>query len=122
MAKKKPLFEHISKPLLDSRSFYQRQLKFVIYAFGFLAFCLGMGMIGYHFIADLGWVSAYHNAGMILSGMGEIDKMPTDAARIFSGSYAIFSGVIFIVTIAVMLSPIVHRLLHIMHIDEPRDK
>ncbi len=122
MTKKKPLFEHISKPLLDSRSFYQRQLKFVVYAFSFLAVCLGIGMIGYHFIAGLGWVSAYHNAGMILSGMGEIDKMPTDAARIFSGSYAIFSGVIFIITIAVMLSPIVHRLLHIMHIDETRDK
>lgn len=118
MAKKKiPLFEHTSKPLLDTRSFYQRQLKFMVYAFGFLAFCLGIGMVGYHLSTGMDWVSAYHNATMILSGMGEIDHMPSNAAKIFSGSYALFSGVVFLVTIAVMISPLVHRFLHIMHIE-----
>jgi hypothetical protein len=122
MARKKPIFEHTSKPLLDSQSFYQRQLKFVLYAFGFLAICLAIGMVGYHFIAGLDWVSAYHNSTMILSGMGEINHMPSDAAKIFSGTYALLSGVVFLVTIAVMLSPIVHRFLHIMHLEEPDDK
>ncbi|MFZ1678659.1 MAG: hypothetical protein WAT91_15365 [Saprospiraceae bacterium] len=129
MTKKKPLkkrteipFEHIGKPLLDQRSFNQRQFKYVLYAFCFLIICLGTGMLGYHFIGGLGWVSAYHNATMILSGMGEIDKMPTDAAKLFSGTYALVSGVVFLVTIAVMLSPILHRFLHKMHIEEPDDK
>ncbi len=88
----------------------------------FLAFCLGIGMIGYHRIAALNWVHSYHNATMILSGMGEIDEMPTNAARIFSGSYALFSGVVFLSTIAVLFSPVVHRFLHIMHVEEPEDK
>lgn len=115
-------FENTSKPLLDARSFYQRQLKFVLYAFCFLAIFLGIGMAGYHFIGDLRWVSAYHNATMILSGMGEIDKMPNDSAKLFSGTYALLSGVVFLVTIAVMLSPIVHRFLHRMHLEEPDEK
>jgi hypothetical protein len=120
--KNKALFEHTSKPLLDARSFYQRQLKFMLYAFAFLAFFLGIGMIGYHILADLDWVSSYHNATMILSGMGEIDSMPTNTAKIFSGTYALVSGVIFLVTIAVMLSPIVHRFLHRMHVEEPDEE
>ena len=120
--KDKSLFEHTSKPLLDTRSFYQRQLKFVLFAFGFLAVFLGIGMIGYHLLADLDWVSSYHNATMILSGMGEIDSMPSNAAKIFSGTYALLSGVIFLITIAVMLSPIVHRFLHRMHVEEPDEK
>lgn len=115
-------FEHTSKPVLDVRSFYQRQLKFMLFAFGFLSFCLGIGMVGYHLIAGLDWVSSYHNATMILSGMGEIDHMPTDAAKLFSGTYALLSGVIFLVTIAVMLSPIVHRFLHRMHVEEPDEE
>ena len=117
--KNKILFEHTSKPLLDVRSFYQRQLKFMLYAFGFLGICLGIGMLGYHILAGFDWVSSYHNASMILSGMGEIDSMPSNAAKIFSGTYALLSGVVFLVTIAVMLSPIVHRFLHHMHVEEP---
>ena len=120
--KHKSLFEHKSKPLLDVRSFYQRQLKFMLYAFAFLGIFLGIGMIGYHIVADLDWVSSYHNATMILSGMGEIDSMPNNMAKLFSGTYALVSGVIFLVTIAVMLSPIVHRFLHRMHVEEPDDE
>ncbi|MEP6793115.1 MAG: hypothetical protein ABJB16_02225 [Saprospiraceae bacterium] len=112
-----PLFEHVSMPLLDTRLFIRRQIKFTIIAFCFLALCLGLGMSGYHWIAGLNWVHSYHNATMILSGMGEIDDMPTNAARIFSGSYALFSGVVFLSTIAVLFSPVVHRFLHIMHVE-----
>jgi len=122
MAKKKHLFEPAGKPLLDVRSFYQRQLKFILYAFVFLALCLGIGMVGYHLSTGMDWVSAYHNATMILAGMGEIDKMPTPGAKIFSGSYALFSGVVFLAAFAVMISPIVHRFLHSMNVEEPDEK
>jgi len=123
MKKKKSLiFEHTSKPLLPARLFYQRQIKFILYAISFLAVCLSIGMLGYHLIAGLDWVSSYQNATMILSGMGEIDDMPSNGAKIFSGSYALFSGVVFLSTIAVMFAPAVHRFLHLMHVEEPEDK
>lgn len=115
-------FENISEPLLDRNLFLKRQLKFTLIAFVFLNFCLGIGMSGYHWIAELNWVSSYHNATMILSGMGEIDKMPSEGAKIFSGSYALFSGVVFLSTIAVLFSPVVHRFLHLMHVEELDDK
>ena len=115
-------FESVNEPILDGQSFLKRQLKFTLLAGCFLAFCLGIGMVGYHLMGRLGWVSSYHNATMILSGMGEIDTMPTNAAKIFSGSYALFSGVVFLSTIAVLFSPVVHRFLHLMHVEEPEEK
>ncbi len=117
-----PPFEHVSMPLLDTDVFIRRQFKFTIIAFSFLALCLLIGMAGYHMFAGLNWVHSYHNATMILSGMGEIDDMPTNAARIFSGSYALFSGVVFLSTIAVLFSPVVHRFLHLMHVENADDK
>jgi len=118
MTRRQPIFEHTSKPLLDRRSFLKRQFRFVFYAFAFLAICLAIGMIGYHSFTHMDWISAYQNATMILSGMGEIDKMESPGAKIFSGSYALFSGVVFVVTIAVMISPLVHRFLHFMHLED----
>ncbi len=118
----KPLFEHKNKPLLPRDAFYKRQLMFVLYASLLILISLGIGMIGYHLIAELNWTQSFHNAAMILAGMGEIDPMPDNGAKIFSGSYALFSGVVFLSTVAVMFSPLVHRFLHIMHLEGTTDK
>ncbi len=110
-------FEHKNAPLLPASQFYARQLRFVFFAVFLIMICLAMGMMGYVSFAHMNWVMAFQNASMILSGMGEIDPMPDNPARIFSGVYALFSGVVFISTVAVMLAPAAHRLLHILHIE-----
>ena len=58
---------------------------------------------------------------MILTGMGPVDPMKTDIAKYFASFYAIFSGVAFLSTVAVFLSPIVHRFLHRLHLDEGKE-
>ena len=55
---------------------------------------------------------------MILGGMGPVNPLPTDGAKIFASFYALFSGLMFIGIMGVVLSPIVHRFLHKFHIDE----
>lgn len=114
-------FEHKNKPLLPIEAFYKRQLLFLLYASVLIATSLAIGMIGYHALAELNWTQSFHNAAMILAGMGEIDPMPDNAARIFSGIYALFSGVVFLSTVAVMFSPLVHRILHIMHLERSKE-
>lgn len=118
----KSIFEPETSPLLPIEDFYKRQLSFLIYASILIAVSLAIGMIGYHFTADLDWVRSYHNATMILAGMGEIDDMPNNGARIFSGSYALFSGVVFLSTVAVMFSPLIHRILHKMHLENSKEE
>lgn len=75
-------------------------------------------MIGYHHYARLEWIDAFYNASMILTGMGPANDMPDDQAKIFSGCYALFSGIAFLSTVAVFFAPIAHRFLHLIHIDE----
>jgi hypothetical protein len=54
---------------------------------------------------------------MILSGMGPVDALPSDAAKIFAGCYAIFSGVAFLSIVGLIMAPVAHRFLHRFHLE-----
>lgn len=114
-------FEHHSKPLLPRKQFYNRVLRYTCFSFLLLGTSLGIGVVGYHYLNELNWLDSLLNASMILTGMGPIDSMKNDEAKLFASFYAIFSGVAFLSIVAVFLSPIVHRFLHRMHLDEPSD-
>src|SRR3954451_15238820 len=70
------------------------------------AVALLIGTSGYHWIAGLSWVDALLNASMILGGMGPVDPLRTDAAKVFAAAYALFSGLIFIAVLGIVLAPI----------------
>jgi hypothetical protein len=55
---------------------------------------------------------------MILSGMGPVVTITSDAGKLFSSFYALFSGVVFITNIGLILAPAAHRLFHKLHIQE----
>jgi hypothetical protein len=55
---------------------------------------------------------------MILSGMGPLAVPETTAAKIFSGVYAIYSGLMLVMSAGVVFAPLVHRFLHKLHADE----
>lgn len=70
---------------------------------------LSLGMIGYHHFENMSWVNAFLNAAMILSGMGPVETLQTSGGKIFAGTYALFSGVIFLVVVGIIFAPVVHR-------------
>ena len=74
-------------------------------------------MAGYHCFGNLPWVDSFLNASMILTGMGPVDRMETDAGKLFSSFYALFSGVAFLTFVAVLFSPLYHRFMHKFHLD-----
>ena len=77
-----------------------------------------MGTVGYHYFGQIGWLDSFHMACMILTGMRPVLEMKSNAAKLFSSSYALYSGVAFLIITAVFFAPIVHRLLHILHVEE----
>lgn len=83
-----------------------------------LAFSLGIGMLGYHFLENLSWIDSLLNASMILGGMGPVDPMKTNAGKIFASFYAIYSGVILLASVGILIAPIFHRFLHHFHLAE----
>ena len=111
------MFEHRSQPLLSHREFLSRQLRFLFYSFLLIGSSLTIGTIGYHDLASLSWIDSFFNASMILTGMGPVSPMPTGAAKIFSSLYALFSGIIFLSTAAILIAPAAHRFLHIIHLE-----
>lgn len=111
------MFEHFRQPLLPRRFFFRRLLRSFLIASGLVAFSLGIGMAGYHFIAGLGWVDSFLNASMILTGMGPVNPMTTPDSKIFASLYALYSGVAFLTMVAVLFAPIIHRFFHTFHLD-----
>ncbi len=116
------MFEHRTQPLLPRRLFVRRLFRYGMYAFVVIIFSLLIGMAGYHYLGRLNWVDAYLNAAMILTGMGPVNPMPSTVGKLFSGVYAIYSGVIFLSVVAMMLAPIAHRLLHVFHLESAQRK
>lgn len=110
------IFEHHSQPLLPARGFLFRVLVYIGYALGLVLFFLSLGTLGYHFVVGLPWLDAVLNASMILSGMGPVDPITTEGGKVFASIYALLSGVVFAVTTGIIISPILHRVLHRLHL------
>ena len=84
---------------------------------GLLGGSLLLGIAGYMALAHLEFVDAFLNAVMILGGMGPVDTLPDDAAKLFAGIYALYSGIVFLVVVGVVFAPIFHRIIHHLHLD-----
>ena len=115
-------FEHKSKPLLSRRKFFVRILRYAGFSLLLIGVSLGIGIIGYHFTCDLSWLDSLLNASMILTGMGPVDPLTTNSAKWFASLYSIFSGIAFLSTVAVFLSPLVHRFMHKLPLDSKDEK
>jgi hypothetical protein len=94
-------------------------LKFnVLLAATLLAVSLVIGMVGYHWLAPMGWTDAFLNAAMLLGGMGPVDPLTNDSAKLFAGAYALYCGVVFIATAGLVLAPVGAHILHRFHLDK----
>lgn len=111
------MFEHRKQPLLSSREFLIRQLFFLLAAIGIIFGSLVMGVLGYHFLENLPWIDALVNAAMILGGMGPVNELHTNAGKLFASFYALYSGIVFLVSVGVILAPLYHRFLHRFHLE-----
>jgi len=116
------MFEARHHPLLPKHQFIKRVARSAFFALLLIGASLYIGMVGYHYFESLGWVDAYVNAAMILSGMGPVQELKTEEGKIFAGSYALFSGIVFLFGIAIILAPVFHRFLHQFHIEESTKK
>jgi hypothetical protein len=106
-----------AKPL-SREAFVRRLAKHVAVAAALVALSLAVGMAGYMLFEHLSWIDAFLNASMLMGGMGPVDPPHTVAGKLFAGCYALYSGLVFIVTAALMFTPVLHRLMHLFHWNE----
>ena len=115
------MFERRTEPIIPFPGFVRRLGYSVVLAASIISVALAIGVLGYHGIAGLSWVDALLNAAMILTGMGPVATMSTTASKLFATGYALFSGVVFLSSVALVISPIFHRFLHKFHLDDMDD-
>jgi len=111
------MFEHYRRPLAPRKIFIHRILFCASLMLLLTIFSLTIGILGYHYFAQLSWIDSLLNAAMILSGMGEISELTSFEAKLFASFYAIFAGTLFLVGIGILIAPVFHRFLHKFHLE-----
>ena len=118
-------YEHRQQPLASAATFSSRLVRNGRWAAAVIIGSLAIGTSGYMRFEGMGFIDAYLNAAMILSGMGPLGPLQNDAAKIFAALYAIASGLLLFAIAGLILAPVYHRILHRFHLpdtDEESDK
>ena len=111
-------FEHRRQEVASLRQFFLRLASYGLFSLMLIAFSIGIGISGYHYFGHLNWIDSFHMSSMILTGMGPVAEMTTKGAKLFSSFYALYSGVAFLSITAVFFAPIIHRFLHVLHVEK----
>ena len=115
------MFENKSAPVISRAAFARRMAIVVGVVAAIVGVALVVGVLGYRYIAGFGWVDSLLNASMILSAMGPVDHLTTDASKVFASCYALFSGVVLITSLSIVMAPVFHRVLHLFHVPAEDD-
>lgn len=114
-------FEHRKQKVVSLNRFILRVGRYALFCIFLIVFSVGIGVLGYHHIAKLSWLDSFHMSCLILTGMGPVAEMTSVGAKVFSSLYALYSGVAFLSITAVFFAPIIHRVLHILHVETEDD-
>ena len=115
------MYEHHTERLLPWRDFLRRLARHGGLAGAALLISLVIGIIGFHLLADEQWDDAFLNASMLLSGMGLVGSIERPVGKIFASLYALYAGVVFLGATVLLLTPVIHRVLHKLRMQENRD-
>lgn len=105
------------KPVSRLR-FVRRIVGHVLIAVALICFSIGLGMAGYCGFENLSPIDGFLNTAMLLGGMGPVNDPVTPAGKLFAGFFALYAGLVFIVTAALLFTPLLHRLMHRFHWDD----
>ena len=113
--------EHRKQKVVPITHFLIRLGRYGAFASVLIVISVIIGTMGYHHVGQLRWIDSFHMACMILTGMGPVAEMKSDEAKLFSSFYALYSGVAFLSISAVIFAPIIHRILHILHVQDDNE-
>lgn len=120
-------WEHRSEPLAPGHVFAGRMARQILLVAAIVGVALAAGTIGYLVVSrgneNLGLVDAFLEASMLLSGAGPLytERDSSDTLKLFSSVYALFGTLIVVSSVGILASPIVHRVLHRLHLERGRE-
>ncbi len=111
------IFEHHRQPLATGKVFMKRVFKCAGLAACLLFISIFIGAAIYRYVEGQSWLEGALNAIMIMTGLGLVDTLRTDAAKLFTCFYAVITAIVFYVVLAIIFAPLIHRFLHIFHLE-----
>jgi len=106
---------------LATRSLFVRRIALhAAAAAALILLSLAIGMSGYMAFEHLDRIDAFLNASMLLGGMGPVDLPRTEAGKVFAGLYALYAGLVFLVTVGLVFAPLIHRIMHRFHLENDK--
>ena len=112
------MYETRKQRPLSKRHFRLRMLEHFGVALALIALSIGFGMAGYCGFEHLNATDGFLNTAMLLGGMGPVNAPVTEGGKLFAGFFALYAGLLFIVTAALLFTPLLHRLMHRFHWDD----
>jgi hypothetical protein len=114
-------FEHRSTPMASTAVFMGRVARSTLFASALIIIALVAGIYGYMRTEHMSLLDAYLNSAMLLGGMGPVSQLQTDDGKFFAGTYALVCGLLIVIASGVVLAPILHRVLHALHVEREGD-
>jgi len=112
------MYENHAQPLIPIRHFVRRLAGHSLAAAAVVGVSLAIGTLGYHQYARLAWIDSFLNASMLLGGMGPVGELHNDSGKIFASLFALYSGLMLIAVTTLILAPVLHRVLHRVHLED----
>ncbi|NYT66336.1 two pore domain potassium channel family protein [Alcaligenaceae bacterium] len=115
------MYESRDKPLLHPSHFRLRIIQHIGYAMLLLGATLFVGALGHRVFSEHNWHDSLMSAAFVIGGIGNYAIPETYAGKIFSVIYGFFVSMVVMATVALLLAPIAHRIIHKFHLDEDDD-
>jgi hypothetical protein len=112
------MYEHHTAPLLSRPAFLARLARHGGYAAALVSASLVGGTAGFYLFAMQAPIDAFLNAAMLLGGMGPVGEIRSDGGKLFAAVFALYAGLVFLGSGAILLAPVLHRMLHRLHVQE----
>ncbi len=112
------MYESKNEPLLSGSSFAKRVAVHIVITLLLLVSSLALGIFGYMWTEHMDAIDAFLNAAMLLGGMGPVNPPTTPEGKLFAGFFALYAGLLFVVCAGLVLTPVLHRVLHYFHVSD----
>ncbi len=112
------MFEHRRDPLLSKSEFIGRIGRAFALTGGIVLISVGGGVAGFVLLAGQPWHEAFHTTCMLLAGRETASPGEGWGAQVFGGIFALYAHLVFFSMVAILSAPILHRILHKLHLDE----
>lgn len=112
------MYERISDQMITTERFVWRLVRHGLYIIGILTLSALVGAAGFMLLVGYGFQDALLHATHILAGLGIIQLPESYAGRLFVVLFGLYASLFFIAAFSIISAPVIHRVLHKLHLDD----